>query len=328
MVLLAASCVALAQETKPAVEYRSILNIPFAEANGNFQINQLQIVFPSPHSDHATLSISKASGEEIASVPLHLESYLRFPIFGSFVPDAPQSIRIGEPGDFVLTIKVTDEVITRFPFTLVSEANADPYGPPRGFLRDGPWRDLAYLSLPATGGNSNMKFNWWMSLRELPVGMTDPAVTIRLMQGYKEVARSSEELRLRELDWQCFSTELVKTKPKDKGRLTLNELVGHDASYLLIVEADHVPIKSYQLEVRGGRVQRAEQSRIDFEPHADFISPRFAEASASATASEYSVTDAYWLRRTGIRRSFAPLALNRETNQQISKKEQLSETPR
>src|SRR5262249_42285038 len=105
-----------------------------------------------------------------------------------------------------------------------------------------------------------------------------------------------------------------------KGPLTMNELAARDASYLLIIEANNTPIKSYRLEARNGRLQRADQSRIDFEPHADFISPRFIETSDSGSSSEAAVTDAYWLRRSGVRRSFAPLA-NREQNQQISKKD-------
>jgi len=320
-VLLALPSVAFAQATKPAVEYRSLLNIPFTQAEGNFEICELQIVFPSPAYDRATLSITEESGEEVASVPLHLQSYLKFPIFGTFVPDVPDTIRIGKSGDFVLTIKAADEVITRFPFTIVSEVGADPYARPKGYLRDGPWRDLAYLSLPVYGENANIKFNWWMSLRELPVDMTNPAVRIRLMQGYKEVARSTAAQTLTKQDWQFFATELVKTRGRNKGPLTMTELVAHDSSYLLIVEANNVPIKSYRLEVRDGHLQRADQSRIDFEPHADFISPRFIETSGGAPASAPAVTDAYWLRRSGVRRSFAPFAARPEQPQQIGKKE-------
>ena len=310
---------AYAQETKPAVEYRSLLNIPF-ETDGCFRINELQIVFPSPTSDHATLTISKDSGEEVASVPLHLQSYLKFPIFGTFVADSSEPVRIGKSGDFVLTIKAGEEVITRLPFSIIAETGDDAYAPPKGFLRDGPWRDFAYLSLPAYGDNGDLRFNWWMSLRELPADITKPAVRIRLMQGYKEVARSTDVHVLTELDWQFFASELVKTKGRNKGPLTMGELGARDASYLLIVEANNIPIKSYRLEVRNGHLQRADQSRIGFEPHADFISPRFIETSDSGSSSQAPVIDAYWLRRSGIRRSFAPLT-NRQQNQQISKKD-------
>jgi hypothetical protein len=296
---------AYTQQTRPAVEYRSLLNIPF-ETDGNFHVNELQIVFPSAASDHATLSISEDSGADVASVPLHLQSYLKFPIFGTFVADASDPIKIAKSGDFVLTIKAGEEVITRLPFSIVAETGDDPYGPPKGFLRDGPWRDLAYLSLPAYGANANVKFNWWMSLRELPAHMVTPAVRLRLLQGYKEVARSTDVHTLTELDWQFFASELVKTSGRNRGPLTMNELVARDASYLLIVEANNTPIKSYRLEVRNGHLQRADQSRIDFEPHADFISPRFVETSVGGSSSEAAVTDAYWLRRSGIRRSFAP----------------------
>jgi hypothetical protein len=318
---LALPTMTLAQAGKPAVEYCSLLNIPFAEAEGDFRITQLQIVFPPSSYEQAMLSITKASGEEVASLPLRLQSYLRFPVFGNFGPESnmPDTIKLGTAGDFVLTIKLADEVITRFPFSLVAEPNPDPYAPPKGFFRDGPWRDLAYFSQPANSASGGLRFNWWMSLRELPIGMTNPSVTLHLMQDAREIARSVEEFRLDKEDWQFFASDLVKTKGSNR-QLTLNELASRDSIYLLIVKANDVPIKSYRLEVRGGRLQRAEQSRIDFAPHADFISPRFVESTAEVTSADRSVTDAYWVRRSGVRRSFAQTTSVDDQNQRIGKR--------
>lgn len=320
---LSASSSAFAQAGKPAIEYKSLLNMGFAGENGDFQLDALHIIFPPTGYEQAMLTISKTSGEEVASLPLRLDSYLNFPVFGRFVPESkPMSIKLRQAGDFVLTIKLGAEVITRFPFSLVAEPDEDPYSPPKRFLREGPWRDFGYISLPMNNAQAAIRFNWWMSVRELPRGMTNPAITIHLMDNYKEMAVSRGEIRLKNLDWRFFSSELVKTKKPGTEQMTMRELVKRDGVYLLIVKANGTPIKSFRLETKNGRLQRAEQSRIDFEPHTDFISPRFIE-SRGQSGADYLVTDAYWVRRSGFRRSFPPTFAPDagDQKQRISKKE-------
>jgi hypothetical protein len=318
--ILAVPISAAGQADKAAVEYRSLLDIAFAERDGSLLVDRLHIVFPPSGYEQAMLTVSKASGEEVAKLPLRLESYLSFPVFGNFVPDSrPAEIKLGQPGDFIMTITVANEVLTRFPFALVAEPNADPYESPKQFWRDGPWRDLGYFSLPADPSGPTVGFNWWMSLRELPIGMNNPSVTVRLFDGYKQIAASRTNLRLDTTDWQFFGADLIKTKTPGAQRLTLRELVDHDTTYLLIVTANGKPIKSFRLEVKNGRLLWAQQSRIDFEPHADFICPRFVESKLSSN-SRHSITDAYWVQRNGARSPLSPLSQPRNRTDRIGRK--------
>lgn len=306
----------VAQPGRPAVEYRSLLNVAFAEADGDLLIGGLHVVFPPHGYEQAQLSVSTTAGEEVASVPLRLDSYLSFPVFGRFVPETnPTPIKLRKPGDYVLTVKIGDDAITRFPFTIGAEPTDDPYDPPKRFWREGPWRDFGYFSLPASNTAENVRFNWWMSLRELPIGMINPSITVHLLENLREVAVSREPLRLERRDWQFFSAELAKTRSRKSGpeRLTMRDLVERDRGYLLVVKADGIPIKSFRLETKGGRLLRLEQCRMDFEPRAEFIAPRFIEPN-DESSSPFLITDAYWVRRSGERRSFpptlGPVALN------------------
>lgn len=317
LALLASPTVAFAQLDKPAVDYRSLLNMRFDEATGAFQLDTLSIVFPPPGQDQAMLTISRVSGEELLTVPLRMDAYAKFPVFGRCVPESkPASITLGQAGDFLLAIKIGEKVITRFPFSLFAEPSLDPYAPPKRYLREGPWRDFAYFSLPLNKLTAPIRFNWWMSPRELPLGMTNPAISIRLMDNYKDIARSRGSLRLQKFDWQFFTSDLISTKGRTPQQLTLRDLGARDGVYLLIVEADGRPVKSYRLEVKDGRLQHGEQSRIDFEPHIDFITPRFIESSADSGADAF-VSDAYWVRRTAVRRSFRAAGL--ETSNKTSR---------
>lgn len=317
----------VAQPARPAVEYRSLLNVDFAEVDGELLIGDLHVVFPPSGYEQAVLTVTDGAGKEVAHLPLRLDSYLSFPVFGRFVPENnPTAIKLAKAGDYVLTVKIAGDAITRFPITIGAEPTDNPYDPPKRFWREGPWRDFGYLSLPTSSSGGNVRFNWWMSLRELPIGltngMTNAAVTIHLLENFKEVAASREQLKVDQLDWQFMSAELARVKTRKAGteHLTMRDLVERDRVYLLIVKANGTPIKSFTLETRGGRLLRVEQCRIGFEPHAEFIAPRFIE-SRGESGQPSSVTDAYWVRRSGERRSFPPSFVPNALNQQVGRED-------
>src|SRR5574341_401930 len=195
--LLLASLAISAQSTRPAVEYRSLLNMNFVETDGDFDVDALNVIFPPPGYEQATLTISTASGREVLTVPLRLESYLNFPVFGRFVPERKAAtIQLRHAGDYVLAVKLANEVITRFRFSLSAEPNSDPYVAPKKFLRDGPRRHYGYFSGPPNDANAVVRFNWWMRLRELPADLSDPEISLHLFENHKEIARSRDALRL------------------------------------------------------------------------------------------------------------------------------------
>jgi hypothetical protein len=296
------------QLARPAAEYHSLLNMRFSEADGEFLIEGLQLVFPPAGDKLAVLYVYKSSGEQMVSLPLRFESRSNSPSFADLVPNAePKGIKLRESGDFVLTIVIADDVVTRLPFTLTVKPQANAYDPPKKFLRDGPWRDLAYFSMAVDYATANLDFNWWMSLRELPIGMTNPLVAIHLVKDYREIARSRDPVALNNDDWQFFTSELIQITKTGPRRLTLADLAKRDGDYRLIVEANGKPIKSYSILVQGGRLQRAEQSRLDFEPHADFMSPRLLDTSARSESRDLK-RDVYWVRRTAVTATFAPHA--------------------
>lgn len=293
-----------AQLARPAAEYRSLLNMRFSETDGEFLIEGLQLVFPPAGDKLAILTVNKSSGEQVFSLPLRFESRSTSPIFADLVPDdEPKGIKLRQSGDFVLTITIADDVVTRLPFTLKVEPDGNAYDPPKKFLREGPWRDLAYFSIPLDYATANLDFNWWMSLRELPIGMTNPLVAVHLIKDYREIARSRERVALTNDDWQFFTSELIQMTKTGPQKLTLANLVRRDGDYQLIVEANGKPIKSFRVMVQGGRLQRAEQSRLDFEPHADFMSPRLLDTSARSDFHDLK-RDVYWVRRTAVAATF------------------------
>jgi hypothetical protein len=285
------------QTYKAAIEYQSLMELRFYENSGGFMVEGLEVVFPPPGFRKATFVISRPSGEVVATVPLRLETPLAsYTAFGMFKPDAVAgSADIGEAGDYVLSVHIDGQPITTLPFSMKREASNDPFNPKTTFVREGPWRDLAYFSSRTDVPDSHLEFNWWTSLRELPPGTKNPMVTLHLLYGGQEVAATRSPVVPTQTDWQFLYQEFVLPATPVRW-MTLADLTKRDGEYTVVAKVNGKPFKSYRAEVRGGQLQRHPRNSMDMDPHTAFISPRLVDTS-SRTSSQYAMRDTFWLRK-------------------------------
>lgn len=296
--VLTASLVVAAQTYKPAIEYQSLMNLRFYEASGGFLVEKLQVVFPPAGIQKATFVVTTPSGEEVATVPLRYEK-MEFPVFGTLLPDGvPGVVSIGRSGDFVMSVRIGGETITSLPFSIKEQTSSDPFKPESTFVREGPFRELAYFSVLPDAPNGEVKFNWWMSLRELPPGLKRPKVTIHLLAGGKEIAASRGAVIPSATDWQFFRHQQLSMPTQPRNRwLTLADLTSQKGAVTLVVKAEGQPFKSYKVQVAGGQFQRLPRNKLGAEPHAAFISPRFIDTSAGSS-SRYKMFETYWVKKS------------------------------
>jgi hypothetical protein len=286
-----------AQTYKPAIEYHTLMDLRFYENNGGFLVEGLELVFVPPGLQKAEFVITR-NGQKVASVPLRLETPLAsYTAFGMFKPDAhPGLAPLGEPGDYVISVLIGGEAITSFPFSMKREASTDPFNPKNTFIREGPWRDLAHLSVRTDDPESHLELTWWTSLRELPPGTKNPMVTVHIMSGGKEITATRSPVVVTQTDWQFFRSEFAMPTPPIKW-MTLADLTKRDGEYTIVIKVNGQPYKSYSTQVKGGQLQRLPENQLDFEPHNRFISPRMVDTS-SRTSSRYDMRDLYWLRKS------------------------------
>jgi hypothetical protein len=298
-ILLLIASRALAQPYKPAIEYQSLLNMRYYEANGGFLVEDLQLVFPPASIGEAKFVITDQAGGMVDSVPLRYER-MEFPAFGRFraASGNPGNVRIGRSGSFVMSVIVDGQTLTSLPFTLREENSSDPFNPVRRFVREGPWRDLAYFTVVPDDPNGEVTFNWWLSTSELPAGMKQPPVTIHLLVNGKEIAASRGPVIPTTNDWYFYEHKQlsVPTLPRNHW-LTLADITKQNGEVALVVKASGQPIKTYKTQVKGGQIQRLPRNALDIEPHATFISPRFIDTSAG-TNSRYKMFEMYWLKKS------------------------------
>ncbi len=294
------SSVASAQTYKPAIEYQSFMQMRFYENQGGFLVEDLEVVFPPAGSRKATFVVARAGGGVVASVPLRLETPLAtYTMFGMYKPDGVAgSADVGEPGDYVLSVQVDGQAITTLPFTLKREASNDPFNPRTTFVREGPWRDLAYFSSRTDEPGSHLEFNWWTSLRELPAGTgtNRPLVTLHIMHGGQEIAATRSPVVISQTDWQFFYQEFHFPAEKQVRWMTLADLTKKDGEYTVVAKVGGKPFKTYRAEVRGGQLQRHPRNALGTEPHTDFISPRLVDTSSRSTSS-YTMRDTFWVKK-------------------------------
>jgi len=287
------------QTYKPAIEFQSFMQLRFYEEQGNFLVEGLEVVFPPAGARKATFVITRANGAAVASVPLRLESPLAsYTMFGMYVPDGvPGSANVGEPGDYVLSVLVDGQPLTTLPFSMKRESNNDPFNPRTTFVREGPWRDLAYFSSRTDAPDSHLEFNWWTSLRELPAGTPQrPLVTLHLLRGAQEVAATRSPVVISQTDWQFFYQEFHFPTEKQVRWMTLADLTKTDGEYTVVAKVNGKPFKTYRAEVRGGQLQRHPRNSLDTQPHTDFISPRLVDTSSRSTSS-YTMRDTFWVKK-------------------------------
>ena len=285
------------QTYKPAIEFHSFMQLRFYENQGNFLVEDLEVVFPPAGSRKATFVITRANGAAVASVPLRLETPLAtYTMFGMYKPDGvPGNANIGEPGDYVLSVQIDGRPVTTLPFSMKRESSNDPFNPKNTFVREGPWRDLAYFSDRTEQPGSNIQFNWWTSLRELPAGTPQrPLVTLHILHGAQEIAATRSPVVVSQTDWQFFNQELEVLGAKPARWMTLADLTKKDGEYTVVAKVNGKPFKTYRAEVRGGQLQRHPRNALGYEPQTDFISPRMVDTSAGTT-SRYVMRDTYWV---------------------------------
>jgi hypothetical protein len=54
--------------------------------------------------------------------------------------------------------------------------------------------------------------------------------------------------------------------------------------------------KTYKTTISGGQIQRLPRNALNFEPHAQWISPRFIDVSSGSNSS-YKMFEMYWLKK-------------------------------
>ncbi|HKP69291.1 MAG TPA: hypothetical protein VJV05_08405 [Pyrinomonadaceae bacterium] len=286
-------------QNKPAIEFESLMTMRFYEATGDFLVEGLEVVFPPTGAKSATFEITRSTGGVVAKVPLRMEPLAAFPAFAILKPASgnPGNAKVGQAGDFLMTVKIDGTAITTMPFSLKQEVSADPFAPGSKWVRSGAWSDLAFFAALPDDPTARIEFNWWMSTRELAAGMKAPKVTIHLLSNGKEIAASRGPVVPDTLDWYFYERKemIMETQPKQKW-LTVGDLTKLNGEIALVVKANGQPVKTFKTQVQGGVIQRLAENKLGYEPQTKFISPRYVDTT-DRSRSDFTMRDMFWMKK-------------------------------
>ena len=284
--------ISLAQQYQPSVDFTGLMNLRFYNQSGGFMIENLTMIFPPDNYNSIEFEITTPSGESEYKTGLRLQKWDNLPAFANLAPNGPGIVHLEQTGNFIINIKVDSMVISRLPFTLKAEKNGDPFNPKVIYVREGPWKNLAYFSYEKERPGYLLKFNWWMNSTEVGSGK-NAKITVHLMKGNKEIARSRGEVVVSDVNWQEFNYNLVTVGKKFR-QFTINDLTKENGNYSVVLRADGKPFKTYSFTVSGGKVKELPQNNLDYSPHEDFIASRVLDRSSGSNSS-YKILNAVWV---------------------------------
>lgn len=277
---------AMSHGYKPAVNYESLMKVRYYPNQGNFLAESLHLVFPPPDDQPAELIIRKAGGGVVARVPLRIERW-EMPAFAAFYPNGvPGTLQVGQPGDYVMAVKLGAEEITTMPFTLKVVGSTDPFNPQKTLVREGPWRTMAYLSIVKDRPDEPLRFNLWVSQQEVSAAKnTQQKLTLHLMRGSQEVATGDLVL-----SWDDWTFHYIKLQESNRrGFWPFKPSMLTDGSYTILYKVNGQTIRSFPFEVKGGQIQRMARNELGYKPHTDFISPRILMSDSRTMEETYWV---------------------------------------
>ncbi|MEL6820479.1 MAG: hypothetical protein AAFP70_01860 [Calditrichota bacterium] len=287
-----------AQTYPPAAEYASLLGIGFYNQNGGFMVDKLQLVFPPTDDKPVEFVITKADGSAVVNLAMRIERWNGYPAFaGLRAPSGhPGIVRVEEPGDYIMTIKVGGEAATSVPFSMKVESSGDPFNPRKNFMREGPWSTLGFLGDNVDKPDSPLLFYWWSNSREFPAGTKAASSTVHIMRNGKEVAVSSKAVAVSGTKWRFLRVPFKQKTSSGEVAFTKSMLVANNGDYDVVVKVKgkDTVIKTFKAQVKDGVLQRSSRCELSSKPNTDFISPRLIDMRDGYGGRNFMV-DAYWV---------------------------------
>ncbi|PAP77243.1 hypothetical protein [Rubrivirga marina] len=190
-----------------------------------------------------------------------------------------------EPGEYALVVEVDGHLAGRLPLTVRAVESGDPFNPATISAFDGPWRTLGYFSVRAdeTGGVSDRpaEFTFWIDPHD--AGGGDAQVRVELVQrgdvvGCVGMGAGDGP--------QAYPGRFVKRTAQFRKRAGCDDDTPNLPSWgadgwepgtvvRVVAEADGRVIQTYPVRVdEAGRLAAHPRSALDYEPRADFLTPR------------------------------------------------------
>jgi len=198
-----------------------------------------------------------------------------------------------EPGEYALVMEIGGHVAGRVPLSVREWESGDPFNPDPVFAFDGPWRTLAYFSVRADemGGVSDepAEFTFWIDPYD--AGGGDAQIRVELVRHGEVVGCEAKGAGDGP---QAYPGRFVIRTTRFRKRADCEDDTPNlpwwradgwapGTVVRVVAEADGRVLQTYPVLVgEDGRLAAHPRSALDYEPRADFLTPRTMTGSGGS----------------------------------------------
>ena len=288
---------AQAQQPEPVMDYATLLTSVDVRPDGRLRLENdnepLTTVF-LPDSANVVAVVTKAGSQ----TPLHTQDFYRTrgnKVF-SFLQTRGKykEFKFTEPGDYVVSFKSGNKVLTRLPFTLVRKSNNDEFDPITFWHTQGPWQDMAYIHYLRGGGDeANVEFRMWGQRAEFDSTGTNADQYDVILKKDGDVVAEARTGHVGTPYWLRLTFQMRNPDSKGGRMYTIKELTSRDGTYQFVVSKNNQLYAVYPLEVRGGKPVLHPRQASNFQPRQQYIVPRYSNMHAGIN----DIGDTFWMTK-------------------------------
>ncbi|MCR9200953.1 MAG: TIGR03067 domain-containing protein [Planctomycetaceae bacterium] len=294
---------AFAQRPTPVMEYASVLNSLDVYPNGLLQLEgsgeALTAVFlPQGAAVEAVLT------KKGSSVPVHTQDFYINHVTEVFASVQARGkyreFRFTEPGDYLLTFRTGQTVMTQVPFTVFTESSDDVFNPQTAWFMKGPWNDWAYgYSKLSDGKQATVEFRMWGKRVSFEGATVTDKYTVELRKDGDVVAVGRTGY-VSTQKWQPLRFELELPENKGGRKFQVEQLAARDGDYHFVVRRNGELHAVYPLKMQSGKPQLHPRQASAHKPRTEYMVPRYAGLAARGTAGEL-----VWMKRLDAAQAIA-----------------------
>jgi hypothetical protein len=291
---------------QPGISFWSLMGVGIGYQDGRLNVDKLYAVcLPTPAKPSGsnfpydpdsggklTMTVKTASGKPLTTYVWYAENFSglwelsRYKVVGGY-----EAIKPLGTGDFVLEFAIEEKPFYRFPFSVTSAKNEDPYqsAGTRYFI-EGPWNEYGNLFYQRNDPQSSLRFSTWVqektgkdAKRSVPY-----KVELSRVKDGKVLAEDAATLRL-EPRWRQADLSLRPTNGEQNTYFKAGEMLREDGLYRVRLTIDGQLYGEYSFEVKGGRIQfQGKQIREKTDPMAYLVDYLYGGRYSS-----------WWIKRLG-----------------------------
>ncbi len=290
---------AAASAPPPAFTYDTLLNMYFDDENGLISITNIDLAFAPEGEINASVAVVNSDNTVVKSYKFYPDPRWRNGVFARLSEVGPADITLTEPGVYNIVFLIDGKPVTRLPVVLEQTSEGDdPFDPVKTYRFYGFWQLYGYLTMGEYGDKPVPDLNFWLGGRDLPEGKDKDGYTATLKRDGEVVAHSKRtqghfnDGHYKRTKIRLFHPHTERESPNALVFM-LSDWTETDGDYKLDItrKSDGKLIRSFTVTVKDGKIENLPATKLDFEPHIDYIVPRALDRGANT----YGFVEATWL---------------------------------